>query len=370
MGYMSGNKRILTLLVLLAMLLPGCQSKSRELMEEPEKLVVPQQANYKTVQVERGTYAETVTIKKIELVYLKKWQPTWKEEGTYLVEIKANKGQEFSKGDVLMQFDVNDHKAELEELRLQLSRKQQEITDEKVEREAAIAEAEQNLQGLTGHQRTVAELRLEKLQTSCEQYLYQAEREIQELRQKISKIQERVDNDTLIAPFDGVCQDIFPLEEGQEVYTSTTLCWLYATDAPYYLLLSGNTENLGYNMRVTVSMSSGETEERYTGTIVSTPTVQPLYAGIPGVLVLLDDAPDSRKLQKGIKQYTCTVAIHEMPDVLLVDSRAVYSEEDRQYVYVLDGDMLCKRYVEVGGRDPELTWIASGVSEGQTLVLK
>ena len=54
--------------------------------------------------------------------------------------------------------------------------------------------------------------------------------------------------------------------------------------------------------------------------------------------------------------------------MLLVDWRAVDSENGKSYVYVLEDDMVQKRYVAPGLNNREKVWILDGLHEGQTVI--
>ena len=60
--------------------------------------------------------------------------------------------------------------------------------------------------------------------------------------------------------------------------------------------------------------------------------------------------------------------VEELQDVLLVDWRAVDSENGKSYVYVLEDDMVQKRYVAPGLNNREKVWILDGLHEGQTVI--
>ena len=58
----------------------------------------------------------------------------------------------------------------------------------------------------------------------------------------------------------------------------------------------------------------------------------------------------------------------ELRDVLLVDWSAVEAEKGKSYVYVLEDDMVQKRYVVPGLNNREKMWILDGLREGQTVI--
>lgn len=60
----------------------------------------------------------------------------------------------------------------------------------------------------------------------------------------------------------------------------------------------------------------------------------------------------------------------ELSNAILVPQQAVFFEEDKAFVYVIDGDQSNQRIVEVGKRSPNLVEIVDGVSEGENISLE
>ena len=64
-----------------------------------------------------------------------------------------------------------------------------------------------------------------------------------------------------------------------------------------------------------------------------------------------------------------TVKVHEVYDVMLISTKALQQAEDYYYVNVLDGEILKRRRVTVGMKNPDkYTWILEGLTDGQTVV--
>ena len=60
----------------------------------------------------------------------------------------------------------------------------------------------------------------------------------------------------------------------------------------------------------------------------------------------------------------------ELSDAILVPQQAVFFEEDKAFVYVIEGNQSNQRLVEVGERSPNLVEIVDGVSEGENISLE
>jgi len=55
--------------------------------------------------------------------------------------------------------------------------------------------------------------------------------------------------------------------------------------------------------------------------------------------------------------------------VLQVNRDFINFEETKRFVYILDGDVIRKRYITVGLTNRKAYWILDGLDEGQTLVI-
>ena len=84
--------------------------------------------------------------------------------------------------------------------------------------------------------------------------------------------------------------------------------------------------------------------------------------------MLLKVTPETEEevFQRGI---ALTFDIQKLQDVLMVDSRAVEREEGKEFVYILDGDMVKKRFVKTGLNSSSGVWILDGLEADQTLIL-
>ena len=56
--------------------------------------------------------------------------------------------------------------------------------------------------------------------------------------------------------------------------------------------------------------------------------------------------------------------------MILIDRKALYREGNKTYVRILEDGAVKKRYVTEGLSNNEISWIADGLQEGQTLVVE
>ncbi len=371
---MSENKKIwsvcasflkvaaLSLTALLCLTACGSGEQSQTLLQE--ELMTSQQANYKTVQVETGEYIKTVS-GKVSFVYPLQTSLYWENSNARYREVLVRRGQEVKEGDVLMIFDIEESTAELEALKLQLQRAREDYGTGNAERLAVINAEIAHTEALEDYELQIANLTIEKLQAEYEQFVYQSELEISQLEEQIKTIESEIENNQLVAPFDGVIDDVISYNPGDQVVQGQALITIYATDK-FLLKADGASGYLRYNTKVTIETGDKDNPKSYSGRVVAASNILP--ASLSQNLTLIElDADITEEELKGTLKYQCNT--EEVRDILVADRDAVSKEAGESYVYVLNGDMVQKRYIVTGENHTDMVWILDGLSEGQILIV-
>lgn len=354
---------VTAMLLLAAAALGGC-GESREQESLPtEDFLAPEQANYDTVQTEQGEYIR-VAGGSLQLYYPVTAELGWEEGSARFREFLVRKGDEVKEGDALAVFDIEVSRADREELSLTLTRSIENMESGKAERLEAMEEANKEMEGMEYYEQRIARIRAEKAQAEYEQFVYQSEQEIARLRENLEEMDERIADDTLYAPFDGVIDTVAVLNQGDLVTGDLVVVSMHATDS-YYLVADDTLGGLRYNMEVTVQAGKRNDPETYKGRVVASPSILPSSVPQGKALIELCEEVPPEKLT-GVLQYQ--YILEELKDVPLLDWRAVETEKGKNYVNVLEGDMVQKRYVVPGLNNREKVWILDGLREGQTVI--
>lgn len=372
---MSRNKRAFSLLKMgvlclaLLLLTTACAREPEKQAQLAEDLPNTEQPNYKTVQVELGEYEKQGT-GSASVIYLLKSELRWEKNNACYQEAMVAAGQKVKAGEVLMRFDVEADQVGLESLKLQLRRTKENVAAEKERWQDAIAaqlaEAERlQEQESQKHEAEIAKLKADKLQAEYDQYLYQSRQETERIEEQISEMEQSARENVLTAPFDGVIESVTRLNEGDKVTPGQVLVTMYATDK--LMLKADNTSGkLRYNMDVTVTVGNKSNQVSYSGRVVAAPNILPSSVSQDLTLIELDEEVTPEEL-KGALSYRC--ATEALQNILVVDRKAVHTEDNKAYVNVLENDMVQKRYVVTVVNSGETIWILDGLSEGQTLIL-
>ena len=369
---MLKNKLVCYLLSMTACLcLCGCQKQEETKFEA---LIAPEKANYDTKQVEKSDYLET-SQGSVSIEFPNALKLSWDTEGATVKEVLVEKGQEVKAGDVLMSFYVEVDKIALEELEIQLLRKQEDYARKKDVMEVQLKEAEEEAEEIVnGHSYRIAVLNVEKQRIDYEQYVYQAEKAIAELEKKVREQKDLIANTELKAPIDGVIGSVPYNYEGNAVTVGETLITMFATDE-VLLKVNRADEKLRYNMEVTVTKN----KTSYNGRVISAPNILPGTVNQDYALIALDEqltladyGYETRGPGRGygfMTKMEFTAKYQELKNVLLVNKEAVRKEDGKTYAYILEDGALHKRFVTVGLSGKTHAWILDGLKEGQSVVL-
>ncbi len=359
---MSGNRRIAVFLWLAILLLSACgePEQSQNLLEET--LTAPEQANYKTVPVQEGEYVTSIS-GTASVRYLKSASLSWEKSNACWREILVEPGQQVKAGEVLAVFDIIASKADWEEVKLQQERARDKDEKGREARLSAIAQAEKSAEGLTGHALQIARLRIEKLETDYEQFVYESECQLAQLEERRKALEAERENHTLKAPFDGVIDTVAACTPGERVAAGAVLITMHEPDR-FLLFTEENAEELRYNMQV--SIQGADNGRNVSGRVVSAPNIFPAGMSAGQVLIALDGnaAADALGSAPG---YVCRT--EDLKNVLVTDRSAVKKENGKSFVYVLEAGGIQKRFVQPGFGNASQIWLLDGVLQGQSLIV-
>lgn len=355
-----GCRKSAVLIALSVVLLSGCGKQTQtEAPQQADRLQVPEM-EHQTVAVQKGSFIQTEK-EKLTIVYTKEENLSWDKNNARYEEVFVRKNQAVKAGDILMSFKMDVSEAELTALRLRLQRAGEDLESGIASREEAIRELDETTRYWGYYDRTIALKQIEKLQAEYERFLYQMQQEISQLEEEIAEMEAEKENSVLRAPFDGIVKSVADWVYGGKVPVGQTLITIYSPDE--FLLRCPQNPNLRYNMSVGVEANASE--ELLPGTVISAANILPSSLNAGSVMIRLDAKMSAQELGRTIRINAQTRILQ---DVLIVDSKAVNPENGKSYVYVLDGDMLRKRYVEVGVDSRETAWILDGLSEGMLVI--
>jgi len=324
------------------------------------KETTSQDLNVKTVEVSQKSYKQT-TNGTANVEFLNSVDVKWEGSSVTFKEFLVRPGRTVKKGDVIATMEVASNKADLASLEIQYSQKCDEVELSKQEKLMAIKDAKREAENLTSHELTIANQKIRKLQIAYDEYVYKTDKEIATLKQKIETMKYNAANDKVYAPFDGMVRSVASLDQGDTISNGKTILTMFSTDD---VLVKISSDKLRYNMKVFFSAGKPGEQKDYTGIVVSADNVLPDSMDTDYALVKLQQTASAFELSN-IKYYCDYISI---PNVLQVSRNAVFREEGKRYVQILEGGAIKKRYVQVDSGDSDHYWVLNGLKDGQILV--
>jgi len=364
---MSWNKGILFTLMLASAVFFGACAQDIEpsnlLLQE--NLLTTDEITYYTVPVEVDTY-ETVVTGAAKTVYPLQQDLYLENSNAFYKEVLVKTGQKVKEGDILMTFDIAGSSAELESLKLKIQRKIEDTNDASAEMLAVINHKKIQAQELKNEKLLIEELQIEKLEAAYQQFQYETELEITDLRQRIEEIEAEGRDNVLVAPFDGIIDSVATFDVGDNVIPGTKLISMHSADK-VLLETRSTVHELRYHMPVTITVSNRTAEQTFTGRVITAPNILPRSVNSENILIALDESVTEDQLTGTIK---FSAVVEKVQNVLVVDADAVHAENNKYYVNLLEDNVLKKRYVTIfNNTRADKVWILDGLSEGQQVVI-
>lgn len=287
------------------------------------------------------------------------------------VNDQFREGGFFKKGEVLLQLDDRDHRAEVKEAQANLLTAEQALQEE----QARGQQAEIDWRRL-GDDETPSSLVLRKPQLAA------AKASVLSAQAKLEKAQLDLERTKITAPYDGRILNR-SVDFGQVVSSNMELATIYAIDSVEIRLPIKNKDlafiNLPEQYRDGDKNDEGSHvtfesqlvgEQRWQGEVVRTEgaideTAQQLYI----VAKINDPYKATKDNQYPIKigQYVnAKITGKTLPDALVIPNSAIYQGS---YVYVVEDGILNRKNITLAWQNAEKAIVASGLVNGDNLVL-
>lgn len=220
--------------------------------------------------------------------------------------------------------------------------------------------------GAGEEERKLGRLAYEKLNDEYQKKISEMEDRITETSTRIDMLEDIIGTEYIYAGMDGVIGNTNWLMRGSTIEPYTYICSIY-DKSDITVVVEGGNDLLRYNMPVKLYQTNGGNQIELTGkvrTLKSTAISTNLTARDDIIEVYGD--PTELQVNKDIVIRFDKVYV---PDALTVLKTAVHTDNKGSYVNLLINGYSSKRYVVVGGTGAQKCWIASGVSEGDTVIL-
>lgn len=371
----NSNIRRMTRIVLVCLLLlsfTGCYRQDNDAADVPLWTPAPSDNGVggNIAEVSYGSVSRTVSGEG-RLTY-----STWEDitcdlANARLVSINVKRGDTVKKGDIIAEFTIEHNQSDLVSMVSELEILEKQFRTNLSSYQSMVDAAKASVNSLKEQyaasptdklktQLAKAEINLKKAQASLEFFEYDSLRMIERQKKAIEKYEERISNNKILAPFDGIVGSVEYLPVGNIVKPGSAICSLYYRDKVWITTNSDISNGMRYNSPVTIEVSV--INKKYTGRVITAPD---LFGQTTGRVVIIPDEDIDIDPGDRLKRITVKADRFRLDNVLVLPSRAVQNEEGKRYVYLFEDGIMKKRYVTVGMSSLDTVQILDGLTAGQ-----
>ena len=378
MRSMSANKRIWALILALAcvMALASCGDNT---LASGEALILPVEggggtanggdlSSAKLTEVKLGSVARTYST---EASVRYATQEIYCDiDDAYYAEYFVSAGDTVSEGDPIVRFNIDHSSAELQRLNAELEIARTEAERREASARDAVKAAREALGKIDAadaraHRR--AELNLERAEIQLAATIASNEVSVAAAQRTVEDFTEKVREDTIYAPADGLISSLEFIRDGAPVPRGTRICTFISYED---FSLSANCDlsgavRHGQSVKVTSNILSAPIESR----VVDAPMIRGEETGAFGVELPPEVVELANDMISGNNRFMPNIRVeverYSLDDVVVVPNSALQTENGKRYVYVVRDGALKKRFVATGLSDEKYTQILDGLEPGE-----
>ena len=234
----------------------------------------------------------------------------------------------------------------------------------------------EQLAGANGGQADILRIRLETHLVEYERFLYRNERARRRFQEELDEIDEKMQGEKILAPFDGVIVRTTNVNIGNLVRPHEHILTI-VDDSRILFTINGNKDSLRFGD--VISLRNDAAGLDFYARVVSDPIVNE-RPDAPFIFTVtpVDEAGLRETMEENNLRYVDLIAsggmianlvIAEASNVLIVPSNAVHQEDANRYVYIFEDGLARKRFVATGFSRDNKTQILYGLEPGQRVVI-
>jgi len=371
------SNRFIVLTIGLSLILGACQpviasedslvtqAVQDGLIISPDTLVAAQMA-FTTVEASDGRL-HRISNNSISLHFPVTADLSFENSGGRLSYRNVNAMQFVEAGDILMSvvFDEDALRVEEQQLLLRMEDADRRHAGERVRRRDDIERFRNEIYpGMNEFDIEIHALRLEGMEAEYQYVIHQFQMLRRDQNRQLLEIRERINGEDIVAPFDAVVSWVNSARLNTVIEDWMNMVTLYDYNS-FQLITSGTPDVLRHGDTVLVTDRHGV---RHETKVVSDPLANSSMRSHQYHFILEPICPDvaaDNFHHSGLNAHPSAVDVKGV----MIPSGAVHTEDQRRYVYIYEGGVIRKRYVQTGFFYMGTTQILSGIEPGQLVVL-
>lgn len=331
-------------------------------------------ARYRTAAVETGVIQREVNATP-SIVWLKEENLYFDYEGAYLEEVMVRDGDWVSEGEPLITFERQVPAADLARLELE----QERLLSRQKAEQAALTASLTDLKSSTEQNNSVRR-EIERLEIRLRSLQSEHETQADSLVRQIAELSAMYETDTLTSPMEGIIVNVASLRAGELVQADQRLITMRDPREAYFVI-EGSGDGFHYGQELELQFGFANAPQFINAKVILAPELSELRT-IQQATVLEVSPDDLREAALNNEKDPDTYSIGDLnnirltaystnlSNVLTVPRSAVNHGAGKHYVYILEDNVLRRRYFQKGADDLANVQVISGLEAGQTLVIR
>lgn len=330
-------------------------------------------ANYVTAEVTRGDILRYASAAPT-VEWMEQYPLEFPYAGATLEEILVSDNAHVTEGQPLLRFQRDVPESTLARLELQLERTLASHADEQAAMDA-------QLEALADAADTPANVRARgRLDIEYDAMRARQDAERTTLQTELETLRDDYETTHLLAPADGMIVNMARLRPGERLQPDTRLMDFRNPEAAY-LVLEERPELFPYGRTAELTFGFANNPIHSEATVIDNPNLGELNREDGRIFLemtpeamaeaaeALDKDPETFTLQdmNNLRMNVIEMAVY---DTLIIPRNALSQAQGQSYVYVLEDDVIRRRYIQAGISDMENVQVIDGLTEGQTLVIR
>jgi multidrug efflux pump subunit AcrA (membrane-fusion protein) len=332
--------------------------------------------DYEYMTVELG-HAERSNDFSVSLVTPIERDLYFERDNGRLKAIQVTQGQRVKKDDVIAEIVFDQDRLQADKAQLVFSMEQFELQTARQDAvyNERILEAREAVDYADENDLELAILALAELELTYEQFLFNNGLTREDNGRRLADLDEQLEGEAITAPFDGIITYAYSGRAGALVRSYTRMATIiddtrvqFSVEASKEIMRYGTLLHIA-DRRDQISFEArcvSDPLAAYSPDMNHTYMLEPVE---PGVITEMLGEGDVNLAMLQRFQLSATVLATDIDNTMMVPRRYVNPEDGKSFVYILEDDILKKRYVSTGITLPDGIQILDGLEPGQLVVL-